>query len=77
MVVRDFIRLLETFDGDLPVFIEMNHMEQGYILKQPNIGNDTYKEVTEQFRDAFDGETYTSKALKLGDKNDKACILIC
>lgn len=76
MFVKDLIRILETVDGDLPIFIEMNHIEQGYILKQPNIGNDTYKEVTEQFRDAFDGETYTSTVLTSGDKNDKACILI-
>lgn len=77
MKIKDLIKELEKFDQETRILVEDRHMEQGYILLEPNIViKESKSEVfTERFVDAFDGTPYTSNVERESSNGKKILII--
>lgn len=76
---KQLIEILENTPDDVDIVIEVNHMEQGDILKPiSSVSLIDAIEKEETFVDAFDYEEYTTTTLKrcYGQKPNKKVLLI-
>lgn len=72
MKVKDLIKKLEAIDQEAIVVVTSDNFEQGNAKKQAKyireFKGDIVKEV---FRDAFDGDSYTSEVVRWDDEKGK------
>ena len=77
MKVKDLIKKLEALDQNAIVVVTTNNFEQGHSKKEAKgVYEFKGKIVSESFRDAFDGGSYSSDVVRWDEKGKKKFVQI-